>query len=101
MRAFIPLLLYCIALSHQDEESDKKKEDSPPLVRCPHVNPYKKLEDWLAYSQNNCNATTLESELNDEDKTYYKFGLKSFAYDIMASDRLGVRRELGSQAHQL
>ncbi|RCN52285.1 glycosyltransferase, group 2 family protein [Ancylostoma caninum] len=101
MRAFIPLLLYCIALSHQEEESEKKKEEPPPLVRCPHVNPYKKLEDWLAYSQNNCNHTTLESELSDEDKTYYKFGLKSFAYDIMASDRLGVRRELGSQAHQL
>ncbi|KAK5967573.1 Polypeptide N-acetylgalactosaminyltransferase, partial [Trichostrongylus colubriformis] len=35
------------------------------------------------------------------DRTYYQFGFRSFAFDVMASDRLGMRRDLGHQCHEL
>ncbi|KJH51687.1 glycosyltransferase, group 2 family protein [Dictyocaulus viviparus] len=59
------------------------------------------MSEWLSYNKNNCNHTTLIEELNEEEKAYYDFGLKSFAFDVLASDRLGVRRDPGKISHEL
>ncbi|KHJ93524.1 glycosyltransferase, group 2 family protein [Oesophagostomum dentatum] len=103
MRMLVALLLCSVALlCRADDKDTEKKEEEPKLPRCPHVNPYKKLEEWLKYTPEKCNHTTLEDELvTEEEKEYHKFGLKSFAFDILASDRLGVERNPGAQAHEL
>ncbi|VDP14771.1 unnamed protein product [Heligmosomoides polygyrus] len=44
----------------------------------------------------------LSEESSDlQEKTYHSWGIKSFAFDVLSSDRLGMRRELGRQCHEL
>ncbi|VDM65408.1 unnamed protein product, partial [Strongylus vulgaris] len=101
MRAVILLfLLYANALG-EDKSSGKGSTDEPKLPRCPHVNPYKNLEKWMEYRPTNCNYTSVEEDLTEEQKTYQTFGLKSFAFDSLASDRLGIDRNPGVVAHKL
>ncbi|KAK6044080.1 hypothetical protein COOONC_18415 [Cooperia oncophora] len=85
------------------DEGDLSKSDNSTVVlpRCKHINPYKELTSWMEYTMEGCNHTSAQEELSDEDRTYYQFGFKSFAFDVMASDRLGMRRDLGHQCHEL
>ncbi|PAV73429.1 hypothetical protein WR25_04660 [Diploscapter pachys] len=71
------------------------------LPTCKHIDAYKDLKGWLNYEQKDCNHTTVEEELSRDEKILYDFGLKSFAFDVMTSDRMGPARKIGYQAHEL
>ncbi|WKX88208.1 hypothetical protein Q1695_008105 [Nippostrongylus brasiliensis] len=107
-RWVLPILFISAVVVSAEEEKPpeaaappKTEKEPPQLPRCPHINPYKDLAAWVKYTMKDCNYTTLPTELSDEDKEYYQFGLKSFAFDVMASDRLGMRREMGPQCNKL
>ncbi|KAE9416182.1 hypothetical protein Angca_007737, partial [Angiostrongylus cantonensis] len=102
MRVLLIVLISSIIVQVNGETGEvHQNAATPPLPRCPHINPYKNLPAWLSYTMNNCNHTTENDELNDEEKSYYQFGLQSFAFDVLASDRLGVRRDPGNITHEL
>ncbi|CAB3403237.1 unnamed protein product [Caenorhabditis bovis] len=93
------VLLFCSALG-----ADEKKEDVKKLPKCNHIDPYVDLEGWLKLEQlgkRECNHTTILDDLSEEEKKKYDWGSKSFAFDALASEKLGPNREVGAQAHEL
>ncbi|PIO71767.1 hypothetical protein TELCIR_06332 [Teladorsagia circumcincta] len=116
IRVLFILIAYTITAYGEEEskddatsKEDSKDEKDPPkegnttvtLPRCEHINPYKDLTSWMEYTKKDCNHTSSPDEHSDEDRTYYQFGFRSFAFDVLASDRLGMRRDLGHQCHEL
>ncbi|CAI4231092.1 unnamed protein product [Auanema sp. JU1783] len=92
------LLLLIVAPNGSPEEISE-------LPKCKHINPYENLNQWLQIEpleHRNCNYTSgPETKLTEEERVHWKFGLKSFAFDVLASDRIGPLRKVESHRHQL
>ncbi|CAI5444560.1 unnamed protein product [Caenorhabditis angaria] len=82
-------------------ETGEKAENWP---KCAHVDPYVDLEGWLKLESTavrKCNHTSVSTEFDESESQKYLWGTKSFAFDALASEKLGPARNVGPQAHQL
>ncbi|VDK69892.1 unnamed protein product [Litomosoides sigmodontis] len=76
------------------------------LKNCLHVDPYLNVITWSTVDPNvtNCNPSTPSeggTVANEAERKRYVWGTKKFAYNILASDKIGPRRKLSPLYHEL
>lgn len=62
------------------------------------------LEGWLALGSvedRKCNHTSVKDDLTESESKKLDWAVKSFAFDGLASEKLGPIRKVGKQAHKL
>ncbi|ULU00328.1 hypothetical protein L5515_003930 [Caenorhabditis briggsae] len=94
-------VLLCSGVVFASEKEEEKKEKLP---KCEHVDPYENLEGWLALktpAERKCNHTTAKDDLSESEAKKTDWGIKSFAFDALSSEKLGPLRNVGKQAHKL
>uniref|UniRef100_A0A915AX99 Glycosyltransferase 2-like domain-containing protein n=2 Tax=Parascaris univalens TaxID=6257 RepID=A0A915AX99_PARUN len=101
--ALLHIRFSLIYLTYADETSTN---ETTTLPRCPHIDPYIDMEAWSKVDANatQCNHLTpkpLESIENAKELERYRWGERKFAFDILASDKIGPRRYLQPMYHQL
>uniref|UniRef100_A0A1I7XSB1 Glyco_trans_2-like domain-containing protein n=1 Tax=Heterorhabditis bacteriophora TaxID=37862 RepID=A0A1I7XSB1_HETBA len=71
------------------------------LPRCKHISPYKELVSYCYVVFSIYNFIFKKKLYMYQERELWKFGTTNFAFDMLASDRLGPIRNIGNQAHHL
>ncbi|GMS89466.1 hypothetical protein PENTCL1PPCAC_11641, partial [Pristionchus entomophagus] len=100
-REFFLILLMGVATVLAEEAKKEKTEEKPKLPYCKHVDPYKDLKAWHKVNNNGCNSTSNIDKMEADEKERKSWGEKKFAFDMVASDKIGPKRDNGIKAHDL
>lgn len=103
---FLFISLFILTVNCNKEEENKNNNTQNTLPKCPHIDPYFDIEGWSKVSANlsGCDPVSVkpkENIENEKEKERYSWGEKKFAYDMIASDKIGPKRDLPPMYHEL
>lgn len=100
MKRFFQLLF--LFLPHLIIFSKKINENQEiKLPECPFIHPIQEMERWDNFDWSSCNISQIiPTDNTSAEYDRFTFGQKSFSFNILVSDKIGPRRNLGNVAHQ-
>jgi len=83
-------------INGKEVDSDKPSK----LPDCPYIDPIEEMEKWHNFDHTACNVSGWEPNKEKDPKAYekYEWGLKHFAFNSYASDKIGPRRLLTGES---
>ncbi|KAM3722524.1 putative N-acetylgalactosaminyltransferase [Dirofilaria immitis] len=107
LRGFQLLSIVLIIFSNADEKLKILNDDNGTVLKkCLHIDPYVDIISWSTVNPNisNCDPLTPKEKdeiINEAERKRYEWGVEKFAYDLLASDKIGPHRKLSPVYHKL
>ncbi|MFH4978148.1 hypothetical protein AB6A40_004857 [Gnathostoma spinigerum] len=98
--------LYIIVFLDVNYANNVTSSNGVELPECVYIDPMEDLQGWInvKHPETGCNITSkrpAENIADEKQREKYKWGEKKFAYDVLASDKLGPKRRIEPQYHEL
>uniref|UniRef100_A0A0N5A2G5 Glyco_trans_2-like domain-containing protein n=1 Tax=Parastrongyloides trichosuri TaxID=131310 RepID=A0A0N5A2G5_PARTI len=102
---FFATLIFNKILGENIIDEDSTNDEKISLPECPYIDPMVELERWAKYDFNKCNITIFEAPKsvngNSVEEIKQKWGYMNFGFNIYVSDKIGPKRDIKKQAHEL